>query len=55
LAENDKLPLVGFWCDLLNNLVANPEMVEETPLREPSLNLIAKSPARLIEDTPGAG
>ncbi len=55
LAESDKLSMVGFWCDLLNNLVANPDTVEETPLRDPGLNLIAKSPARLIEDTPGAG
>ncbi len=53
LAENDKLSLIGFWCDLLNNLVSNPEMLEESPLREPSLNLITKAPSRLIEEGSG--
>lgn len=54
LASTDKLSLAGYWADLQQMLLGEQADSEESILRDPSLNLLAKVPAKLIEDAPGA-
>jgi tetratricopeptide (TPR) repeat protein len=54
MADKGKLSMVGFWCDVLNSLTPDAEPEEESPLKDPTLNLLAKTPIRAIENTQGA-
>lgn len=51
MAEKGKLSMIGFWCDILNTLLPDSQANEESPLKDASLNLLAKTPTRVIENT----
>lgn len=53
MADKGKLSMVGFWCDVLGSLMPNTEAEEETPLKDPTLNLLAKTPTRIIDNAQG--
>ncbi len=54
LAGSGKLSLAGYWGDLQQLLLGNQQNNGESVLQDETLNLIAKVPARLVEDPPGA-
>ncbi len=51
MVDKDKSSMMGFWCDILNTLLPDSESSEESPLKEPTLNLLAKTPTRVVENT----
>lgn len=51
MAEKGKSSMMGFWCDILNTLMPDAEGNEDSPLKDPTLNLLAKTPTRVIENT----
>ncbi len=51
MVEKDKSSMMGFWCDILNTLMPDADNNEESPLKEPTLNLLAKTPTRVVENT----
>ncbi len=55
MADKGKLSMVGFWCDVLNSLTPDAEPDEESPLKDPTLNLLAKTPTRVVENTQASG
>ena len=55
MADKGKLSMVGFWCDVLNSLTPDAEPDEESPLKDPTLNLLAKTPTRVVENTQSSG
>jgi tetratricopeptide (TPR) repeat protein len=52
LASTGNLSMVGYWADVYAALTGN-ETQEESVLLEPGLNLIAKAPAKIIDDPAG--
>ncbi len=47
--------MVGYWTDVLTALTSGDEgPTEETALSDPEINLLAKAPAKIIEDPPRA-
>ncbi len=53
LVSTGRLSMVGYWADALA-AYSGAEDSEESVLRHPELNLIAKSPSRLIDDPSGS-
>ncbi len=54
MASNGKLSMFGYWVDLLYSLAPNLEQEEESPLRDPSINLLAKTPTRVVDSAQSA-
>ncbi len=54
LANSGKLSLAGYWGDLQHMLAGDQQNSGESVLQDESLNLIAKVPARLVEDPPAS-
>ncbi len=54
LAGAGKLSLAGYWGDVQQLLAGNQQNAGESVLQDETLNLIAKVPARLVEDPPGS-
>jgi hypothetical protein len=50
MVDKGKSSMMGFWCDILNTLMPDAEANEESPLKDPTLNLLAKTPPRVIEN-----
>lgn len=55
LASSGRISMSGYWSDVLSALTGNQDGPEEDSVHiDPSVNLIAKGPARIIDDAPGA-
>ncbi len=54
MADKGKLSMVGYWCDVLSSMMPNAEPDEESPLKDPTLNLLAKTPARVVDSAQGS-
>jgi hypothetical protein len=54
LASTGKIAMAGFWFELLSGLTKNAEEAEQSMFRDPSLNLLAKTASRVLEDPPNA-
>lgn len=54
LAASGKTSLVGYWSDVLSALSGDEGPEGDSDLLNPTLNLIAKAPARVIDDPPTA-
>ena len=55
MSDNGKSSMMGFWCDILNSLMPDAEPGEESPLKDPTLNVLAKTPTRVVENTQALG
>lgn len=53
LAERENLSMSGFWGELLANILKGDDD-DQSIMRDPSLNLIAKSASRVLEDPANA-
>jgi hypothetical protein len=54
LAVENKISMVGFWCEFLDTLLRNNESEDDSLQKEPSINLLAKTSCRVVPDPPGA-
>lgn len=54
LSQGDKTCMLGFWSDILATLTRESGPQDESPLLNPSINLLAKAPPQILDDPPGA-
>lgn len=51
MADKGKSSMMGFWCDILSTLMPDADPGEESPLKDPTLNLLAKTPPRVVDNS----
>ncbi len=50
MTEKGKSSMMGFWCEVFTSLLPDSNTPEDLPLRDPTVNLLAKTPARVVEN-----
>lgn len=51
MVDKGKSSMMGFWSDILTTLMPEMANAEESPLKDPTVNLLAKTPTRVVENT----